>query len=477
MVKKSRLTEALIRTNFDMFVKKAFRRQRNEKLDGLPYIDHVCFQISRFIAGDINRLLINLPPQHLKSFVGSVCLAAYLLGRNPLLRILLVAYGDSLAKALCDEVRDLMRSEWYKRSFETRIRGDHSRSGDFKTREGGGVFAASATGAITGRAADVVIYDDPHEISDWNDDRKLDLVKDNFNTLLSRLNDKVRGRMIVVAHLVSDNDLSSHLLQESGWEYLQLPLIAFATQTYDLSHEKWIREEGTLLRPTAYEPSNIEFLQRTQKSPPFDLLYQQGLGPRSNLRARPEDFQCFDKFTILNCPAVLSIDPGQSGATNASRSAIQVWKFYNKKYYLVDQFCESVDAEGLRHLFWRSVKRYNPSVVLIEKTANGWPLYAAVQRKAKFSLQLVTPRRVPKADRLADHMPKIRSQKIYLPETAIWREAFIDEVVNFPSEFDDQVDAMTQYFDYIDGFPRIPPPPTRAGPAIAYGRSRSIFRF
>jgi predicted phage terminase large subunit-like protein len=392
------------------------------------------------------------------------------LGKDPRLRILLVTYGDGLAKQLCDEVRDLMRSEWYSRSFETRIREDHSRSGDFKTREGGGVFATLATGAITGRAADVVLYDDPHEISDWNDDRKLDLVKDNLTTLLSRLNDKVRGRMIIVAHRVSDNDLSSHLLKEDEWTFIQLPFIAVATETYDLGHGKWTREKGNVLRPKAHTPSQIEYLQRTQKSPPFDLLYQQGLGPRSSQTARPEDFQCFNKFTILNCPVVLSIDPGQSGATNASRSVIQAWKFYNEKYYLVDQFCESVDAEGLGHLFWRSVKRNNPSVALIEKTANGWPLYAAVQRKAKFSLQLVTPRRVSKADRLADHMSKIRSQQIYLPETAIWRDGFIDEVVNFPSEFDDQVDAMTQYLDFIDGCPRLPPPSTRAGPAIAYGR-------
>lgn len=227
-------------------------------------------------------------------------------------------------------------------------------------------------------------------------------------------------------------------------------------------------------RSDAYPANEIARLHRTQVSPPFDLLHQQGLGPRSGLRARPEDFQTFNKWTILNCPVVLSVDPGQSGSSNASRSVIQAWKFHDKNYFLIDQFCESVDAEDLRHAFWKSVKRNNPSVALIEKTANGWPLYAAVQRKARFSLQLVAPRRVPKAIRLNDHMPKICSQKIYLPETAIWREAFIDEVVKFPSEFDDQVDAMTQYLDFMDGCPRIPPPPARSGPALVHGRSLSL---
>src|SRR5207302_9295732 len=101
---------------------------------------------------------------------------------------------------------------WYQRAFGTRIRKGHSRSNDFETYEGGGVFAVGATGAITGRPADFIIYDDPHEIPDWNNERKLDLVWDNFNIILSRLHDKVRGQIIIVAHRVSENDLSSQLL-------------------------------------------------------------------------------------------------------------------------------------------------------------------------------------------------------------------------------------------------------------------------
>ena len=122
--------------------------------------------------------------------------------------------------------------------------------------------------------------------------------------------------------------------------------------------------------------------------------------------------------------------------------------------------------------FWKFVKKHNPSVALIERGVNGWSLHAAVQRKAqsRFSLHLITPRRAPKAVRLSTHMPKLCGQKIYLPETATWREAFIDEVVNFPGDFDDQVDAMTQYLDFIDSCPTIPKAPMRAGPAIAYGR-------
>ncbi len=97
-----------------------------------PYVDHMCHVISRLIDGEINRILINLPPQHLKSFVGTICLIAYLLGTKPKLRIILVAYNDAFAELLCEKIRELMLSPWYQRAFETRIKQGHSRANDFR---------------------------------------------------------------------------------------------------------------------------------------------------------------------------------------------------------------------------------------------------------------------------------------------------------------------------------------------------------
>lgn len=388
----------------------------------------------------------------------------------------MIAYSDAFAEALCGKIRNVILSPWYQGAFKTRIRDGHSRANDFETREGGGVFAAAATGAITGRAADFIIYDDPHEIGDWDNDRKLDLVWDNFNKVLSRLNDKVRGRVLVVAHRVSDIDLSSHLLKEKGWNYVRLPLIATKTRTYELGQEQWTRKKGDVLRKAAYPKRELKRLRRTQVAPPFELFHQQGLGPRNGLRVRPEHFQSFGAFQLLNAPVVLSIDPGYGDGSDSSRSVIQAWKCHEKNFYLIDQFCDQCDAEALRRAFWSFVRKHNPSVALIEDTANGPALHAAIRHKAKFKLELVTPRRDSKGARLNDHLPKIRGKRIYLPEFASWRNAFINEVVAFPGEFDDQVDAMTQYLDFMDNWPTIPPAPVRALAVVVHGRSLAFSR-
>lgn len=177
---------------------------------------------------------------------------------------------------------------------------------------------------------------------------------------------------------------------------------------------------------------------------------------------RREDFQSFAPNQLPLGPIVLSIDPGFGASPTASRTVIRAWKCSNANFYLVDQYCEPCDAETFRHTFWKFVKRYNPSVALIEATANGPALYARVRNKARFELRLITPRRASKAERFNAHVEKIRAKRVFLPMYAPWRHAFLDEITNFPGEFDDQIDAMTQYFDFADTNPTIKPPRARA---------------
>jgi predicted phage terminase large subunit-like protein len=465
---------SLIRSNFGAFVRYAFNMTRGEALGDQPYVDHMCHIISQMIEGKTGRLLINLPPQHLKSFVGTICLTAFLLGNNPRLRIIITAYNDAFAESLCAKIRDMMQTRWYQKAFATRIKEGHSRANDFATCEGGGVFAVAATGAITGRTADWITYDDPHEISDWNNERKLILVKENFNTILSRLQDKANGPVLVIAHRVSDNDLSAELLKDKAWQSLRLPLIGVRKRTYELGHDEWMREKGELLRPKAYPRKEVERLQRTQTAPPFELFYQQGLGSQDAARPRAEHFQGFARHERPIGPVVLSIDPGHGGGLNASKTAIQAWVQSGKNYYLIDQFCDLCDAEGLRNVFWHFARKHRPSVVLIEKTADGPALYARIRSKAehaKMNVKLIVPH-FPKTVRFNNHLSKIRQKRIFLPEDAIWRNDLIAEIVGFPGQSDDGVDAMSQVLDFFDTNPVIlPRAPRESGIAVVLSSS------
>ena len=111
-------------------------------------------------------------------------------------------------------------------------------------------------------------------------------------------------------------------------------------------------------------------------------------------------------------PVVLSVDPGHGGGANSSHNAIQAWKFDGKRYFLIDYFSKQGDAVELRAAFWSFMRKHNPSLALIENTANGPALIVEARRKARFEIKAVTPRRESKAARFHDHVPKIRRKLI-----------------------------------------------------------------
>lgn len=461
----------LLRREFPAFVAYAFQEQHGEPLGDQDYVEYLCFKMGEFIAGNTKRLLVNLPPQHLKTFVCTVCLAAFMLGKNPRLRILVVAYDDTYAGKLAAAIREVMNASWYEQVFSARIKVGHDRAADFGTEDGGYVYAVGAQGRLTGYTGDVIIYDDPHQFSDWQNERAKDAVKQSFANLMSRLQNKKTGQIVVVAHRVAEDDLSSQLLADPRWTSIQIPFIAPRTKTYRMNSDRcWVRERGELLRPEAYEAKDVAAIIRDQVSPPYALFHQQGVDKRAFKAIRADHFGSFEKFENPIAPVVLSIDPGQSGGVNASRSAIQAWKALGKSFYLIDQSCEQYDFTQMVKEVRRFISNHNPSVMLIEKTASGPALHAVLNKmKPRFERLFVVPSGT-KGERLERHRSTILTKRVLLPVDAVWRGPFIDEMVGFPGQFDDQVDAMTQYLDYMATKPTIKVmPPREHGAGVATG--------
>ena len=87
----------------------------------------------------------------------------------------------------------------------TRIKKDHAAITDFGTTAGGGVFVTSFHSRFTGHRADVIIVDDPHDIGD--DLEEIERTIRSFTKeLMSRLNDRKSGRVLVIAHRVHERD-------------------------------------------------------------------------------------------------------------------------------------------------------------------------------------------------------------------------------------------------------------------------------
>ena len=93
--------------------------------------------------GRIQRLIINLPPRHLKSLMASVAFPAWCLGHDPSAQILSASYAQDLADKLARDCRSIMTSPWYRQIFPTRLAPHRQAVHEFITTRQGYRLATS----------------------------------------------------------------------------------------------------------------------------------------------------------------------------------------------------------------------------------------------------------------------------------------------------------------------------------------------
>src|SRR5271163_3197684 len=111
--------------------------------------------------GRTRRLIISVPPRHLKSHLASVAFPAWSLGHDPSMQILCVSYAQELADKLSRDCRRIVASDWYQWMFPTRLSPQRQAVPEFDTTAQGCRIATSVGGVLTGRGADIIIIDDP----------------------------------------------------------------------------------------------------------------------------------------------------------------------------------------------------------------------------------------------------------------------------------------------------------------------------
>ena len=442
-----------ISKDFAAFVERAFLQLKGERLVMHPYIEYLCDTI----ADRSDRHIINLPPRHLKTTIGSICLSAWTLGHNPRIQVMVLAGSEELAEEISRPVRDLMRTEWFMKAFPTtRLSKTKSRKMDFATTAGGGLFAASIHSNVTGFGGDLVIVDDPVGIRDAANLEKLKKVNENFeDEVLSRLDNQRTGRALIIMHRLHENDLCGYVWQQGGWTRTVLPLIAPRTKTFDLGFRKWKRKRGDVLRPDAFSEREIK---RLQKGSNFQLLWQQNPLGDSFKAVRRKHFGTFEQQPDVG--VVLSVDPSLVAGEDSSFAVVQAWCRDGNNYFLIDQWREQCGYGRLRDRTLAKARKLRPAAILVERTGNGAALIEELRNRYR-TIPIVPDG--SKLDRFRRVCRLIYSGKVLLKKDASWREEFLDELTHFPvAPTDDQMDAATQALAWLSENPGLAKPPARA---------------
>jgi hypothetical protein len=176
--------------------------------------------------GRIRKLLINIPPRHMKSLTVAVMWPCWVWIHKPGMRWIFCSYAQRLATRDSLKRRRLIQSPWYQGNWGHRFRltGDQNEKARFENTATGYCLATSVGGANTGEGADVIVCDDPHNVRDRQSEVMLDKTITWWDEVMStRLNNPNTGARVIVMQRLHERDLSGHVLQKGGWDHLCLP--------------------------------------------------------------------------------------------------------------------------------------------------------------------------------------------------------------------------------------------------------------
>jgi predicted phage terminase large subunit-like protein len=445
----------LLQDDFHSFLHRSF----SELNPRTPFLDnwHIAVLAAKLDAvrlGKTKRLIVNLPPRHLKSHAASIAFPAWLLGHDPSAQILCVSYGQELSDKLSRDCRALMTSRFYEQLFATRLSPMRSAVEEFATTAHGFRLATSVGGVVTGRGGDVIIIDDPlkpeeavsdifrKRLNDWYD-----------NTLYSRLNDRRKGAIVIIMQRLHEDDLVGHVLEQEDWDVVRFPAIAPTDESHIIETCSGVRtfgrKAGEALHEAREPPGEIERIRRALGSYNFAGQYLQEPAPPGGGMVRREWFQFYDDPPWPLYQVVQSWDTANKVSELADYSVCTTWGVKKRNYYLLNVFRQKLNYPELKRAVVAQAKALGATSVLIEDRASGTQLIQELRNDSGCSVMQVTPLG-DKIMRLNAQTAKIENGRVHLPRSAPWLETYMQEILTFPRcRYDDQVDSTSQALEWL----------------------------
>jgi predicted phage terminase large subunit-like protein len=437
-----------------------------------PHNQAISAALSKVESGDINRLMIFMPPRHGKTMQVSEFFPAWYLGRNPWAQIIASTYSNDRASDTGGKVRNQMIDPYFPKVFNgCTISPDTKSKNKLITNQGGVMVSVGAGGAIIGRGANLFLIDDPvksrEEAESETSRRKM---IDWFRAVAyTRL--MPQNAIILVMTRWHFNDLAGFLLEELAhehWAVLKLPAIC---EEEDIIG----RKPGEALWPTDFNLKRLNEIKETVGTREWNAQYQQTPLPTEGGMINIEWFRKYDygeyakwhmavkdgykkdpPFKIKKI--VISIDTAFKESQLNDPSAATIWGESDSHCYLLHVVNERLIYPDLKRqikALYDFYMKFNLGQVpvLIEDRASGQSLlqdFIAETRIPVIAIKADTNKQV----RMSSASPLIEAGKIWIPERASWLVEYETQMARFPLwKHDDLVDSTSQYLNWF-GKPR-----------------------
>jgi len=445
------------------------------------HIDAICAHLEAVTDGQINRLLINVPPGTAKSLLVSVFWQAWEWGPMGLssMRYLVTAFNDGPVKRDTRKCRDLILSDWYRKLWpdvELTRTGEtsfaNSRTG---TREG------VAFGSLTSQRGDRLIIDDPHSTETAESAaERLATTRKFREGAINRLNDQERSAIIVIMQRLHEEDVSGIILKlHMGYTYLCLPMEFEADRACStaIGFRDPRTADGDLLDPVRFPRETIENLKRDTTAYAYAGQYQQRPTSREGGLFKHHWFA--DRIVRSAPPGTRWVRHWDLAATRrktAARTAgVKLGRTPDGRYIVGHVVKTQDEGNEVRKLISATAQVDGRVVEISLPQDPGQAGKIQAQDMIAMLAGYVVraePETGDKYTRAEPFAVQCEAGNVYLVE-GDWNESYIDELCNFPSgALKDQVDASSGAFGRLG---KLGPPMIISDEVLARSRERPAY--
>jgi predicted phage terminase large subunit-like protein len=291
------------------FTRYFFKAKYNRKFVIGQHHEKIAAILDLVLAGKLKKVIINIAPRYGKTEIAVKNFIAVGLGLNPKAKFIHLSYSDDLARDNSMGVQEIMELPEYKQIFEARPTSTSTKK--WYTEQGGGLYAVSSAGQVTGFGAGLVdLETDENDIDEFlpsiefeqnfggaiiiddpikPDDALSHLVREKVNkkfdtTIRNRVNSR-NTPIIIIMQRLHEDDLCGYLLkQEPGeWTVLSLPCIytdekgeqqALWPFKQTIDELKDLRKKNSFVFETQYmqDPKPIEGLMYSQGFREYEVI-------------------------------------------------------------------------------------------------------------------------------------------------------------------------------------------------------------
>lgn len=435
------------------------------------HLDAITEYLMAVYNGDIKRLIVNMPPRSLKTISITDAFPAWCLGHDPSLKFITSSYAQDIALKNNVDTRAILESDDYKRVFPgTIIADDQNEKKKFMTTKRGQILATSTGSRVTGEGADYIIVDDPLNPTQAASTLERQSANEYFRqTLISRLNDKSEGRIIVVMQRLHVEDLSGVLLETGMWEHLCLPAIEYQERTISIGGFTKERKPGDLLHEDREGKQTLETMRLEMGDTAFAGQYLQHPAPIEGAEFKDYWLQWYEKGALnySECNLYILVDPAHEKKKESDWTAMVVVALApDNNYYIVDIVrdklnpTESVQKLIALHKKWNQ-EAGKPPIVGYERYGMQSDIHYIKEEQRKIGYRFSLTElggALGNQSRIRRLIPLFETQRIYLPYNLMYVDytnkpvdlikTFVNrELLTFPAVHCDMVDAFSRILD------------------------------